>query len=80
VPAINLLTDTAIRAAMKQAAAGGRAVKKSDGGGLVLLAQPDGVRGWWRLRTYSDGREGMLSIGGNSQGLAGGLQLALEKL
>ncbi len=63
MPAINLLTDTAIRAAMKQAAASGKAVKKSDGGGLVLLAQPDGVRGWWRLRTYSDGREGMLSLG-----------------
>jgi hypothetical protein len=62
MPALNTLTDTAIRAALKQAAAAAKPVKKSDGGGLVFLAQPNG-KGWWRLRTYTGGREGMLSLG-----------------
>lgn len=63
MPATMLLTETAIRAALKKAAASGKAIKLNDGGGLVLIAQPDGRRGWWRLRFYTDGRERMLSLG-----------------
>jgi len=62
MPAINLLSDKAIRAAIKRAAEEGKARKISDGGGLVLDARPTGA-GWWRLRYWRDGREGMLSLG-----------------
>ena len=60
--AINLLSEAAIRSALKQAVTTAKPVKKSDGGGLVLLAQPNG-KGWWRLRFYTGGKEAMLSLG-----------------
>lgn len=60
--ATNLLSDKAIRAAVKRAADEGKARKISDGGGLVLDVRPTGG-GWWRLRYWRDGREGMLSLG-----------------
>lgn len=60
--ATNLLSDKAIRAAVKRAAAEGKARKISDGGGLVLDVRPTGA-GWWRLRYWRNGREGMLSLG-----------------
>jgi integrase len=60
--ATDLLTDKAIKAAIKAAAESGKSRKVSDGGGLVLEARPLGV-GWWRLRYWRDSREGMLSLG-----------------
>lgn len=60
--ATNLLSDKAIRAAVKRAADEGKARKISDGGGLLLDVRPTGA-GWWRLRYWRDGREGMLSLG-----------------
>ena len=59
---IDLLTDKAIKAALKAAEANGKGRKLSDGAGLVLEARPTGA-GWWRLRFWRDGREGMLSLG-----------------
>lgn len=59
--ASNLLTDKAIRAALKKAAADGPATL-SDGDGLSLMARPDGG-GWWRLRYRFEGRENRLSLG-----------------
>lgn len=60
--ATDLLSDKAIRAALKGAAAGGIVRKLSDGAGLHLEARPTGA-GWWRLRYRFDGAERMLSLG-----------------
>lgn len=60
--ATDLLTDKTIKAALKAAEVNGKARKLSDGAGLVLEARPTGA-GWWRLRYWLDGREGMLSLG-----------------
>jgi integrase len=58
----DLLTDKTIKAALKAAEVSGKGRKLSDGAGLVLEARPTGA-GWWRLRYWRDGREGMLSLG-----------------
>jgi len=60
--ASDLLSDKAIQAALKAAAAAGKSRKLNDGAGLVLDVRPTGV-GWWRLRFWRDGKEGMLSLG-----------------
>jgi integrase len=60
--ATDILSDKAIRAALKAAMQDARARKISDGGGLVLEARPNGA-GWWRLRYWRDSKEGMLSLG-----------------
>lgn len=60
--ATDILSDKAIKAAIKAAGIAGKARKISDGGGLVLEARPTGA-GWWRMRYWMDGREGMLSLG-----------------
>ena len=60
--ASDLLTDKAVRAALKAAAQGQKARKISDGAGLVLDVRPTGV-GWWRLRYWLAGKERMLSLG-----------------
>lgn len=60
--ATELLSDKAIRGALKAAAESGKARKVSDGGGLLLEARPTGA-GWWRWRFWRDGKEGMLSLG-----------------
>jgi hypothetical protein len=60
--ATNLLTDAAIRAALKRATEAGATIKVNDGDGLRLDCQPSGA-GWWRLRYRFAGREGMLSLG-----------------
>lgn len=60
--ATDILSDRAIKAAIKAATVSGKARKLSDGGGLVLEARPTGS-GWWRLRFWIDGREGMLGLG-----------------
>ena len=62
MPGADLLTDKTIKAALKVAEASGKARKLSDGAGLVLEARTTGA-GWWRLRYWRDGREGMLSLG-----------------
>jgi len=60
--AINTLDDKTLKAALKKAKAAGKASKLSDGAGLVFEARPTGT-GWWRLRYWSGGKEGMLSLG-----------------
>jgi len=62
MPATDLLTDKAIQAAIRAVTAAGKARKLSDGAGLVLDVRPTGS-GWWRLRFWRDGKEGMLSLG-----------------
>lgn len=58
----DLLSDKAIKAALKQAAETAKPVRLNDGDGLVPLAQPSGV-GWWRIRLWRDGVEVKLSAG-----------------
>lgn len=58
----DLLTDKAIRAALKRAAETGKAQVIPDGGGLRLDCQPSGA-GWWRFRYRFAGKAGMLSLG-----------------
>jgi len=60
--AIDTLTDKAIKKALKEAATSGKPKRVSDGGGLYLEARPTGA-GWWRLRYFVGGKEGMLSLG-----------------
>ena len=60
--ATDTLTDKAIKKALKDAGTAGRPKRVSDGGGLYLEARPTGA-GWWRLRYFSGGKEGMLSLG-----------------
>ena len=60
--ATDTLTDKAIRAALKAAVMAGKPKRVSDGGGLYFEARPTGA-GWWRLRYWSGGKEGMLSLG-----------------
>jgi hypothetical protein len=60
--AANILTDKAIRAALKRAADASSAQRLADGDGLRLDVQPTGA-GWWRLRYRFAGKEGMLSLG-----------------
>lgn len=52
------LTDKAIQAAKPRE----KAYKLTDGGGLVLLVNPNGSR-WWRLRYRHGGVEKMISFG-----------------
>ncbi len=59
---MDILTDKAIRAALKAAQEAGKPRKISDGGGLLLEARPTGA-GWWRWRFWRHGKEGMLSLG-----------------
>lgn len=60
--ASDLLSDKAIQAALRASSVAGKSRKLSDGAGLVLDVRPTGV-GWWRLRFWRDGKEGMLSLG-----------------
>jgi integrase len=52
------LSDTAIRTAKP----GPKPIKKTDGGGLYLLLNPNGSR-WWRFDYRFDGRRKTLSMG-----------------
>jgi integrase len=56
------LTDKTIKAAIRTAIKFDKPKRVSDGGGLYLEARPNGA-GWWRLRYWSGGKEGMLSLG-----------------
>ena len=56
------LTDKAIKKVLKEAFTAGQPKRVSDGGGLYFEARPTGA-GWWRLRYFSGGKEGMLSLG-----------------
>jgi integrase len=61
-----LLTDKAIKAAIKAAIARSKddkAVMLQDGGGLTLLVQPASGAAWWRLRYWMSGKENRLSLG-----------------
>jgi integrase len=60
--AIKILSDKAIKAAIKAAGAGGKPSTLNDGGGLSLICRPDDV-GWWRLRYWMASRENRLSLG-----------------
>jgi integrase len=60
--ATDILSDKAIRAALKHALESGKARKIVDGNGLHLETRPSGA-GWWRFRYRFGGREGMLSLG-----------------
>lgn len=60
--AIEVLSDKAIRAAIKAVMALGTQKTLSDGGGLSLLVQASGA-GWWRLRYWFASRENRLSLG-----------------
>jgi integrase len=57
-----LLTDALIRSKLKESRSTGEPVTVKDGGGVTLIARPDGS-GWWRLRYWLDGRENRLSLG-----------------
>jgi hypothetical protein len=62
--ASNLLTEKTILAALKKATEAGKPNTINDGGGLTLIARPDGGGvGWWRLRYWIDSRENRLSLG-----------------
>lgn len=58
----DLLSDKAIKSALKRAVDGGSPLKISDGSGMHLEARPNGS-GWWRLRYRFAGKEQMLSLG-----------------
>jgi Arm DNA-binding domain len=58
----DLLSDKAIKAALKAAELSGKARRLSDGAGLLIEARPNGS-GWWRQRYWFGGKEGMLSLG-----------------
>ncbi|MDL2339290.1 MAG: integrase arm-type DNA-binding domain-containing protein [Pseudomonadota bacterium] len=60
--ATNILSDKAIRAALKEAAETGKPKTVKDGDGLSLIARPEGA-GWWRLRYWLQSRENRLSMG-----------------
>ena len=60
--ATDTLTDKAIKADLRAAIKAGAPKRISDGGGLYFEARPSGA-GWWRLRYWSGGKEGMLSLG-----------------
>ncbi len=60
--ASEILTDKGIKAALKRATREGVARRINDGAGLCLDVRPTGA-GWWRLRYWRDGKEGMLSVG-----------------
>ena len=58
MPATDKLTDPAIKKAKPDA----KPYKLSDGGGLFLLVQPSGAKGW-RLKYRHGGKEKRLSFG-----------------
>jgi hypothetical protein len=62
MPAANLLSAKAVRAAIKSAKMATKPATISDGEGLSPICQPDGG-GWWRLRYWSASRENRLSVG-----------------
>ncbi len=57
-----LLSDKALRSALKRVADSGKPETLNDGGGLTVIVRPDGV-GWWRLRYYLETRANRLSLG-----------------
>ncbi|WP_082567937.1 integrase arm-type DNA-binding domain-containing protein [Pelomonas sp. Root1217] len=60
--ASDLLSDRAIKAALKAAEVSGAPSKVKDGAGLRLDVRPN-KSGWWRFRYWFDGKERMLSLG-----------------
>ncbi|HOB95147.1 MAG TPA: integrase arm-type DNA-binding domain-containing protein [Aquabacterium sp.] len=62
MPAVNLLSDLGIKAALKAGKQADAPKRLLDGDGLHLEVRPGGS-GWWRLRYRFAGKEGMLSLG-----------------
>lgn len=62
MPAVNLLSVKTIDAGIGKAISDGKPQRLRDGDGMFLEARPNGV-GWWRLRYWSGGKEGMISLG-----------------
>lgn len=60
--ATGALTDKSIKSALSTAFKSGKSVRLRDGAGLQIDARPNGS-GWWRLRYWIAGKEGMLSLG-----------------
>ena len=60
--ASDILSDKAVKAAIKTAVETGKSRRISDGAGLYLDARPTGG-GWWRFRFFVGGKENMLSLG-----------------
>ena len=60
--ATDTLTDKSLKAAIKAAIKAEKPKRIGDGAGLYFEARPTGA-GWWRLRYWSGGKEGMLSLG-----------------
>ena len=60
--ASKVLTDKAIKAALRAAVEAGKPATINDGGGLSMICRPDGA-GWWRLRYWMATRENRLSLG-----------------
>ena len=58
----DLLSDKAVKAALRRATEAGKPVTVNDGAGLTLEAQPSGV-GWWRVRYWVAGKANRLSVG-----------------
>jgi integrase len=56
------LTDKGIKATIKTAMKTGTPKRVADGAGLYLEARPTGS-GWWRLRYWNAGIEGLISLG-----------------
>jgi integrase len=57
-----MLTDTAVKAAIRDASKAQKPVKRFDQGGLFLLATATGT-GLWRFRYQFDGREKLIGLG-----------------
>ncbi len=60
--ASKVLSDKAIKAALRAAVESGKPATINDGGGLSMICRPDGA-GWWRLRYWLASRENRLSLG-----------------
>lgn len=57
-----MLTDTSIRAAVRDAVAAGKPIKRTDGRGLYILAKPNGAA-LWRFKYRIDGVEKLIGLG-----------------
>lgn len=56
MPATNILSGKAIKAAVKAATAASEPITKCEGGGQTLICRPAGAR-WWPVRYGVDSRK-----------------------
>jgi hypothetical protein len=59
---VQMLNDTAVRSAMREARSAQKPIKRFDQGGLFLLATANGG-GLWRFKYQFDGREKLIGLG-----------------